>query len=248
MIKLYLRKRGAENLTINILFAIFIVIFIVFVVFTMIQNRGTSSIVKAQSEYYTIAKDFLIAMVGNPCFSVGDYKKEGWQITTEAFLSQEKLDYYDRGNEDLDCVENYDFLYSLVVVDTQNKKTWRIGLVEEPVYAQKKLTVAIPVSIKYNTKIPEVHPGYAVLNAYIGSVPAFYGTIKQVCRTHDTIKTQITTNYKIHYNNTNNILYVGKQFFYPRMGCRVKSFNIEKGTYFLIIKYDEKSNSVIIVK
>ncbi|GEM_PF-3305704 len=246
--KLIFWKKGAEDLTIKVFFAIFIVIFVMFVIFTVLRSRGSATIEKAQSEYYTLTSNFLMAMLGSPCFAVGDFEKANWQITTAAFVDEMKLNYYNNGNEDLTCVENYNFLYSLTVVDSINGKRWRIGLKEEPEFAERKLSIALPVSIRYNSTIPAIHPGYAAVTAYIGNIPSFYGALKQACTTHETIQTELSSDYTIRYNNTLNIFYIGDYIFYPNFRCMVKDLTLEKGKYLMIIKYVTPGDYVEVVK
>jgi hypothetical protein len=240
-------KKGSEDLTIKSIFAIFLVIFVMFVVFTIIRSRSSYQTEKAQSEYYSIASAFLNSMAGSPCFSVGNESADSGQVTTEAFLSQEKLDYYNNGNEDLPCVNSYDFLYSFSVVDTESRRTWRIGLKNEPIFAEKTITLALPVSIKYNSKIPTINSGYAAVTAYIGSVPSFYGRIKQACTTHESIDYSLSSEFSVSYNSTFNVFKIGDQSFYPMFSCAVKDFRIEPGKRLLVIAYNESSNSARII-
>ena len=240
-------KKGSEDLTIKSIFAIFLVIFVMFVVFTIIRSRSAYQVEKAQSEYYSIASAFLNSMAGSPCFSVGDESANSMQVTTEAFLAQEKLDYYSNGNEDLPCVNSYDFIYSFNVIDTESRRAWRIGLKDEPAFAEKTITLALPVSIKYNSAVPTINSGYAAVTAYIGSVPSFYGRIKQACTTHEDIDYSLSSEFLVSYNSTLNVFRIGAQTFYPRFSCAVKDFAIEPGKHLLIVSYNESSNSARII-
>jgi hypothetical protein len=241
-------KKGSEDLTIKSIFAIFLVIFVMFVVFTVIRSRTASQTERAQSEYYATAGLFLSSMAGSPCFSVGDDKSTGaWQMATQAFLSQEKLDYYTNGNYDVPCADVYDFMYSFSVVDSITRKAWRIGLKDEPVFSEQKITLAMPVSIKYDSEITTINPGFAAVTAYIGSVPMFYGKIKQACASRESIQHILISDFSVSYNRSVSVFKVGNHSFYSRFPCAVRDFAIEPGRHLLIISYNESSNSARVI-
>ncbi|MCX6710602.1 MAG: hypothetical protein NTZ02_00755 [Candidatus Woesearchaeota archaeon] len=243
-----LNRKGDEDLTLKSIFAIFLVIFVMFVVFTVIRSRSAYQVERAQSEYYALTSSFLSSMAGSQCFSVGD--DEGianWYVATEAFLSQNKLDYYNNGNYDVDCVEEYDFIYSFTVVDSITRRTWRIGLRDEPDFAEQKITIAMPVSIRYDSEIATINPGFAAVTAYIGSVPSFYGKIKQSCTTHENMQHVLISDFNVSYNSSSSVFKAGNQSFYSRFPCAVKDFAIEPGRHLVIISYNESSNSARVI-
>ncbi|MCX6710456.1 MAG: hypothetical protein NTV63_05930 [Candidatus Woesearchaeota archaeon] len=240
-------KKG-QDITVKALFAIFIVIFVMFVIFSVIRSRGSVLSQKAQSEYYTLTDSFLHSLIGSSCISVGDYDPKGRQIATEAFLDEGKLNLHNRENQEIPCAESYDFMYSLTVVDSINGKKWVLGMKDEPLFSERKISIALPVSIKYNSTIPTINPGFAAATAYIGNIPSFYTSIKQACRSHEEISREIQTDYKIQYNSTSNIFRIGEYLFYPTLGCRVKDFTIEKGRYLIVISYNSEGNFVELLR
>ncbi|PIU29619.1 hypothetical protein COT07_04990 [Candidatus Woesearchaeota archaeon CG07_land_8_20_14_0_80_44_23] len=242
-----LNRKGDEDLTLKSIFAIFLVIFVMFVVFTVIRSRSAYQMERAQSEYYSLASSLLSAMAGSECFSVGSDEIAGWNAAPEAFLSQKKLDYYNNGNCDVSCVDEYDFLYSFTVADSITGRTWRIGLRDEPDFAEQKITIAMPVSIRYDSEIATINPGFAAVTAYIGSIPSFYGKIKQACTTHEDMQHVLISDLNVSYNSSSSVFKVGKQSFYSRFPCAVRDFKIEPGRHLLIISYNESSNSAKVI-
>jgi len=240
-----LNRKGDEDLTIKSIFAIFLVIFVMFVVFTVLRERRAYQLERAQSEYYSLASSFLTAMAGSECFSAGSDDIAGYS-SQEAFLSQKKLDYYHNSNSDLSCVDEYDFLYTFTVADSITGRTWRIGLRDEPDFAEQKITIAMPISIRYETKAT-INPGFAAVTAYIGSIPTFYGKIKQACTTHESIQHLLYSEFNVSYNRSNGLFRVGNYSFYSNFPCAVQNFSIPRGEHLMLVSYDEKSNSVRII-
>ncbi|MEM3370530.1 MAG: hypothetical protein QXW00_00325 [Candidatus Woesearchaeota archaeon] len=236
-------QKGSEDLTIKSIFAIFTVIFLMFVIMTLLGSRTSSQKAKFTSEYYALATSFLKAMIASDCFAYKE-KEGSWTTASQAVLYQQKLDYYNRGNEDISCVEQYDFLYTFRVVDSLTGKEWRIGLLNEPQFAEDTLTIALPIAIRYPSEVPTINPGFASITAYIGSIPSFYGKIKQACRSHEGMQHILISDYNIRYDNFTNTFYVGEYLFFPRFECSVGNFTIPKGKSLVLISYNESSNSV----
>jgi hypothetical protein len=244
---LKLGKKGSEDITVKAIFAIFIVIFLLFVVVTLLQSRTQMKIEKAQSEYYTISQNLLTSLISSPCFSSGSYEKDGWQVTTEAFLEEGKLTEVNNANEDITCVQSYDFIYSVEFIDSRSMRSWTAGLKSPPEFAERTITVALPISIRYNSSVPTINPGYAALTAYIGQIPSFYTRIKQACKSHETIQFELDSRYRISYNSSANVFKVGAYFFYPNFLCAVSDFTLSPGRTIAIIRYNESSNSAKIL-
>lgn len=239
-------KKGAIGITIKSLFAVFLVIFVVFIAIASLRSRTGILEQKHHFDYYQLTDNFLLSFLGNPaCLTIGDYYNESRQVPVQGLLDFRKLNKTQRKNSDLSCTENFCFLYSIEVNDLKNKKTWFIGLdTKDYPWVERKIRTSLPVAIMYDQT--NVNLGEAILNAYTGQVPLFYGTIKKVCNTEQDESYPINTNYIISYDNEQNQFCVGKECFYAYFICEVNSFSIPKGEHIIYISYKNDSIKVVV--
>ncbi len=242
-------KKGEMDLTIKSLFAILLVLIVFFVVFTLLQSDVMTKSQELKFSQYKNTEDFFMAILSTPCLTIGNYSWK-WQYPIQGVLDYEKIDYYNNKNEELKCVENFDFLYSIIINDLENGKQWIIGLrtepSEKPEFAERMIANSLVVSIKYNTTIPpEIHTGRAILKVYTGNIPSFIGTIKRVCHSKTNEDFNLRTDYTIRYNNVSNTLYIGKNYFYPYFSCPVSKFLIKRGDHIISIRYSKGGVRVI---
>lgn len=239
-------KKGAIGITIKSLFAVFLVIFVVLIAIASLRSRTEILEQKQRFDYYELTDNFLLSFLSNPaCLTVGDYYNESKQVPAQGLLDFYKLNKTQRKNSDLSCTENFYFLYSVEVNDLKNKKSWFIGIdTKDYSWVERKIRTSLPVAIMYDRT--NVNLGEAILNAYIGEIPLFYGTIKKVCNTKQDESYSLTTNYVISYNNNQNQFCVGKDCFYAYFICEVTSFNIPKGEHIIYISYKNDSIKVVV--
>ena len=239
-------KKGAIGITIKSLFAVFLVIFVVFIAIAALRSRTGILEQKQRFDYYKLTDNFLLGFLGNPaCLTVGDYHNESKQVPVQGLLDFYKLNKTQRKNSDLSCTENFYFLYSVEVKDLENQKTWFIGIdPEEYPWVDRKIRTSLPVAIMYDRT--NVNLGEAVLNAYTGEIPLFYGTIKKVCNTKQEESYPINTNHVISYDLNQNQFCIGKDCFYAYFICEVNSFRIPKGEHIIYISYKNDSIKVVV--
>jgi hypothetical protein len=215
----------------------------------MILNARTSTLKSRQNfDYYYLSNNFNLALLSEPdCFAIGDYGNESWQIPVQGLLSSTKLDYYNKKNFDLDCIQNYDFLYSLEIRDTSSDNKWDIGLqnIDSSIY-EREIRIPFFVSIMYNNDPANITTGKSILTSYIGEIPRFYGEIKKSCNFGFDENYRINTHNVISYKNANNKFCIGEYCFYPSFSCKVNDFIIPKGKHLVRLNY-KKGNLTIII-
>ena len=237
-------KKGDMEVTIKSLFAILIVLLVFFIFFVLIQNNAGFEYQKEKFSSYKDIQDFGLTLLGSPCISVGNFTGE-WQRPWHAVLDYRKIDKLNNGNQEIGCVDNFGFLYTLIIKDINNGKSWVLGLNKEPEFKKATIGYSFVVSIKYNTSIPEIHSGRAILLAYTGEIPAFIGTIKKSCHFQKDESFRLNNDYSILYDNNEDVLKVGNYTFYPYFSCPVSSFRIPKGQHIIRLYYNKGSVRVV---
>jgi len=242
-------KKGDLSITIKSMFAIFIVIFVAFIAFEVVKSRTTFIEEREHFSYYEKVNSFLISLLSSKCL-ISDYEMNNYNYQSErtSYLSAEKLFKRHGENQDIYCVENFDFMYTLDIEDLSGgsvSKSWRLGLSKEPDWAEREITVSLPVAIGFSGG--DTHPGRAILKAYIGNIPRFYGAIKLVCNTKDEASYELSTKHEINYDNNTNMMCVGDQCFFPYFSCRVNPFSIGKGKHLVYISFNKTDQTLNVV-
>ncbi|MBT7392979.1 hypothetical protein HN827_09215 [archaeon] len=228
------------------LFAIFLVLFVFFMFFTVTKSRVENKSEKLYFDQYEFTNKFLLSFLSNPnCLSIGSEINGEKHTTVQGVLDVRKLNKFDRDNEDMWCVENFDFLYSVNVLDTQNKKTWRLGILNpDPFWSERTIGVSLPGIVRYEDGTG--HLAQIGMNAYFGEIAKFIGEIKRSCLLKRKNNFEFNTKYKIKYSSENNLLNIDTDNFYPYFSCHVNDFEIEKGTHPVFLSAKEENVSVLI--
>ncbi|MBW2971284.1 hypothetical protein KY320_03945, partial [Candidatus Woesearchaeota archaeon] len=75
------RKRGAINVTIKAMFAVFLVIFLLFVSISSIKSRTTSLRQTQHFDYYQMSDQLFLSFLSSPqCLTVGDFTELSNQV------------------------------------------------------------------------------------------------------------------------------------------------------------------------
>ncbi|MGC8929086.1 MAG: hypothetical protein ACP5OZ_00975 [Candidatus Woesearchaeota archaeon] len=248
-LKILKSKSGDSELTIKSMFGIFIVLLVFFILYTVMQGNVGVKIQEQQfSSYYELENTFL-SLLGSHCISIGNYSTR-WQLPIQSVLDYKKLEE-SNNNQELWCVENFNFMYSLKITDLENGKVFNLGIKNYPNFSERTITATLASSIKYNAthpvtngSLPEIHQARASLTIYTGNIPLFYGKIKKVCHSKTRETYNLITDYSISYDSKKNVFRVGDFYFYPYFSCNVRSFNLTRGKYLVVI--DFKENQVIV--
>ncbi|MEM2121940.1 MAG: hypothetical protein QXU20_04770 [Candidatus Woesearchaeota archaeon] len=243
-------KKGDSELTIKSMFGIFIVILVFLILYTVIQGNVGVKIQEEQFSAYYDLENTMLSLLGSHCISIGNYSTK-WQLPIQSVLDYVKLEQLNNNNQELYCVENFNYMYSLKITDLENGKVFNLGIKNYPEFSERTITTTLTSTIKYNTthpitngSLPEIHQARASFTIYTGNIPSFYGRIKKVCHTRTKETYNLITDYSISYDSKKNIFRVGDFYFYPYFSCNVRSFNITKGEYLVVI--DFKENQVIV--
>ena len=240
-------KKGALDLTLKSLFAIFIVLFVLFLSFSIFSARKTSLEIENEFDSQRSEQALFMSILGSSCISVDSYGAKDRQVATQSLMSFGKLEAMHNGNEDLRCAENFEYIYSIRVQDIENKKEWKIGVLENNAYGRSR-TLALPGTIIYdfkNVSPPTIHTARVFMTRYDGPMPTFYGKIKEVCRTKNSVPISLNLDNDISYKNSSNALKYGQAQFFVYFGCKVNDFSLKKGGRLAIVRY--KDNGVVIV-
>ncbi|MBN1502436.1 hypothetical protein JW930_02750 [Candidatus Woesearchaeota archaeon] len=232
-------NRKAMTLLTKSMFAIFMVVFVFLVVFLLIQNRVQRLESGQQFDYYLKGNRFLTALISNPnCLSLGQLQDRK-SDTIQSALDVNKLNLNDGKNQDLWCMENYDFIYSIEVEDS-SRNMWRIGLLnQDPRWSERKIKITLPCIVRFDNGI--VHAGTVSLIEHVGQIPRFYGLIKESCVTKESRTVKINTGYDLKYEDDTNTFFMGDDYFFPYFSCRVEPFEISKGTHLVYLSYKDGS-------
>ena len=241
-------KRGAMDLSVKALFAVFLVIFAVFAVMMQIQTRSKFIKESGEIDYFGKASNFFLIMLSSPdCFAYGSYEGETVQKPIQGVLSNKKIMKYKNKNADLSCIDNYDFIYSIHVLREGSLPHYdfRIGAnFTDTSWAEKSLSIPLTVAIRYDDL--SIYTTQIILDAYFGSVPKFYGKIKEVCALKEGREYQISTPVSLSYNATAHEFCIGKDCFTPSFSCPLDSFSIDPGNDQLL--FIDFTNSTVKVK
>ncbi len=252
-------RKGAISLSTQSLYAIFLVIFVAFVAFSVVSSR--TSVLEQRNKFtaYDDSLRLLTALINSPCLVV-DYFQEtkggnprNYQVGTKGYLSVDKLNLLHNENKDVYCVDNFRFLYTLDIEDLFNRKTWRLGLRARPGWITESIdsanseemyfTRSFPIALNYNFQ--EIHPGYATLTVYAGTIPSFYGSIKLACVTRESATLPIKLRRTVRYNSTDARFCVNSECFFSFFPCRVKNFSLAPGSHILFLKYLNNTLEVV---
>ncbi|MBU0757468.1 MAG: hypothetical protein KKF44_05355 [Nanoarchaeota archaeon] len=245
-------KRGV-SLTTKSLFAVFVVLFVFFIFFILFKSRIDASKSEEQFSNYDIHMTFFQKFLGNSnCVSVGNSVTSNNYASLHGVLDAKKLMNLSRNNKDMWCMENYDFIFYVDVLDMETRSTWRVGvdpdqtnfLSDSNLVNLVKVKSSQPVVIRYEGGI--IHPGTVSLVSYFGTIPKLYGTIKNACISEETTIFQFDTFRKVSYTNSDNGFCVNEDCFTAYFSCKVEDFEIEKGKKLLYIQYMDNHVKVII--
>ncbi|MBN1156508.1 hypothetical protein JXA85_02755 [Candidatus Woesearchaeota archaeon] len=239
-----MNKKSEIELTTNALFVIFLVIFAAFVTFSVVKSRTQILGQREQFSEYDKVDSFFTSLLTSKCI-VSDFERgRNYQTEMSGFFSSEKLNFRNNENAELDCIDNFYFIYSLVVQDIFNHKTWYLGLKEEPSWAQDSTIIqkSLPVAINYDYNT--IYPGRAMLVAYIGEESYLYSMIKLACLTKQEERISVELKNSIGYDNAKNELCINSECFFPHFGCRVDDFNMAEGKQIIIARYKDNMLSV----
>ncbi|MFH0876103.1 MAG: hypothetical protein V1859_09275 [archaeon] len=237
------------SLSVQPMFAIVIVIFVFFVLFMVLSQRTN----EAKTDQYFSGVDyhnnFFVALLTNSnCVSTGkSFNTTQVYEDIHSLIEEKKLRSLNYRNQDLWCVENYKFMYSLKITDTQTKSSWVVGLDDTSKIfsddkAFTKIKSSLPCAIRYDGGV--VHSCIASLSTYHGKIPQLYGMIKERCIAKDNAIYKLYSDYEIKYS-ANNLFCIGKDCFFPYFSCNVGEFTIPKGENLIYMKYEDNSVKVI---
>ncbi|MEK6968362.1 MAG: hypothetical protein AABX51_07065 [Nanoarchaeota archaeon] len=232
-------KKGSLDLTIKAMFALFIILFVLFIGFSVLGTRTDTLGQEAEFAQQRTEQSFFLNLLGSPCLSVVDKANKSVYVETQGFLSQTKLDRGHLGNEDLRCAENYNFLYSVKVLDDVNGKEWLIGIMPNEIFGNSR-TLALPSSILYdlrNTTIPTTNIARVFFTRYDGALPRLYGKLKEVCRSRASDSISLNLPLTTVYDNESNVFIYGNTEFYPYFGCAIGAFNLSYGRHLIYFAY-----------
>jgi len=233
-------KKGALDLTIKAMFAIFIILFVLFVGFSVLGTRTETLQQQGIFSQQRSEQSFFLNLLGSPCLSVASSANKSVNVETQGFLSQKKMDRNHLSNEDLRCAENYNFLYSVKVIDSVNGKEWLLGITPNDAYGNSR-TLVFPTAISYdlvNSTIPTTNIGRALFIRYNGPLPALYGKLKEVCRSRISDSISLNLPKKVIYDNESNIFSYGNSLFYPYFGCGIGNFTLDSGRHLIFLSYN----------
>ncbi|MBD3203081.1 hypothetical protein GF327_02205 [Candidatus Woesearchaeota archaeon] len=225
------------------LFAIFIVLFVFFILMTVLRARSSQKQTQRHFDYYDLASRFILVLLSNPnCVSMGNYLNQGKYSAIQGVLEAEKLKIFDENNADLWCVENFDFMYALVVKDLDTQSSWRIGpFINSFDWVQRQIKITLPCVIRYQGGI--VHNGAASLTTYIGNIPGFYGKIKESCTLKKDLEYSLDVDQNIRYEN--NQFCIDEFCFKPYFSCTVHDFYLEKGEKLVYLNFENNEVEVL---
>lgn len=236
-----MNRRGALDLTIKAMFAIFVILFVLFLGFSILGTRTETLELEAEFSGQREEAAFFLGLLGSPCLSVQDSENKSVYVATQSLVSQAKLDRLHLGNEDLRCAENYDFLYSVRITDEVNGKEWSVGVLPDDAYGDSR-TISMPAAVLYelrNLTVPQVNIGRAFFTRYGGPAAVLYGRIKRACRTQASDSISLNLPNDLDYVNESNIIYHGSSHFWAYFGCGVKDFNLSEGRHLVYLSYKD---------
>ncbi|MBN1386337.1 hypothetical protein JW968_05185 [Candidatus Woesearchaeota archaeon] len=226
---------------IKVIFAILLVIFVSFLIVSLFGTKATTLQQEQHFDVYSQTYRLVMSIFTNPlCIGIASFTANASSSAVVGILDVGKLDMLDRINQDYWCVENYQMMYSIEVVDIEKGKDWLIGLQNtDPGWAERKLSNSFPVGLRYS--LVDVSTGVMYLYVYTGEFPFFYGKIKQACLSGDEVRYSIDFRYDISYDQDLNWMCVGipsaGNCFAPYFSCPVKSFSLSKGQHLLLMKH-----------
>lgn len=232
-----INRKGMTLLT-KSLFAIFMVLFVFFVFFMVVGGKISKLQDEEQFSAYDRVNKVMLTVLSNPnCLSVGNQLSSETSSTIQGVLDIHKLDNLNNENQDLWCVENFDFIYNLEIEDEAYNR-WQIGPVDiHPDGYDRKVQITLPVVVKFDNGI--VHSAKASLNAYTGNIPRFLGAIKETCVLHQPRTYSLNTDLIVGYYESNNTFYIGEShYFFPYFSCKVGNFSVPKGKNLIYINYN----------
>ncbi|MFH1398708.1 MAG: hypothetical protein ABIG95_01195 [Candidatus Woesearchaeota archaeon] len=235
--------KGSSNVTIKSLFAVFLVIFVLLIAVTSLKTRTTTVLQRQNFDYYSQMNSFLLSYLSNPsCHTIGGYDA-GYQIPAQGVLDFYKINKTNN-NADLSCAETFQFMYSLQIDDSVNKKQWVMGITKKDYpWVERVISISLPIAILYDRN--NIHLGEASLIAYTGEIPLLYGTIKSVCNSQQNTTFALLTEYSVRYDSVKNEFCVASDCFTPYFTCNVLSFTIPKGEHILVIRHSKQTVRVI---
>ena len=219
------------------LFAIFMVIFVFLLFFVLIRSRITQEETQQEFDYYDKYNKVLLAVISNSnCLSFGNTLSSDTYTTVHGMLDYDKLEAKTNKNKDLWCVENFDFIYNLEIQDEAHN-TWNVGPLDvNPIAIEDSMRFSLPVVVRFDNGI--VHYATISMNAYLGTVPRFYGAIKQACVLKEERNYPLLIKEEIKYYQLNNTFYIGDHYFHPYFSCAVSNFTIPKGKSIVYFHFD----------
>lgn len=227
------------------MFAIFLVIFVFFMFFTVIKLRVEAKEEKAHFDQYDYVNKFFLTFLSNPnCLSVGSDINKEKHTAIQGVLDNKKLNKYDKDNEDMWCVENFEFLYSITILDTVNQKSWLIGLLNQnPFWTERSIGLSLPGLVRYEDGT--AHLAHMSINAYFGEIPKFIGAIKKTCLLKSKDTYHVNLNHNIKYISDNNSFHIDTDQFFPYFSCGVNDFEIKKGQHLIYISADNNNVNIL---
>ncbi len=234
-----INRKGQMELSVKILFIVFVVI-LMFVVFFIVLKSNVEQSNKSVGDQYTDANQFVMGILSDPSLVEGDYSN----TPIQGLFVAEKLSNQ-APNKELDNINNIGFLYSVRIFDEVNGKSWTLGLSTAPFFSEKTISFSYPVAIEYKNENSKVDYGKAVVNLYFGEIPTLISEIKGECAVKRKRYLSVNTKYPVVYNQSSGMVNVSGQVFYPFIPCSVKSFAIPKGKHLLLISFE---NNQVIVK
>ncbi len=238
-----MENKSGMSLTIKPLFAVFIVIFVFFILITGLGSRLTEKETEMHFDSYKDLNVFLSGFLSDPiCISVGSRDIATRQSPIHSLIDYNKTMLYKDKDREPGCIQNYDFMYSITIKDLSTSAEFKIGLdKDDPEFAERTVSSSLPCALRYEKGI--VHPCQAMMTAYFGEVPTFYGAIKEACSTG---KDKI-----VEFDTDKSITYDGIQFchgstcIFPYFPCRVSSFDISEGQSAVLLSYNEGNIEVM---
>lgn len=232
-------KSAAMDLTTKIMFAVFIVVFASLVILIVFSAREETLTEEKINENILSVNRFLISLSSKPeCFAFGGYAVGDRQVPILGLVSSQKI-YEKKEKGDLDCINNFDFLYHVTFTDLKTGNYATFGVEQPPPETELEVSFSIPIEIFYNSiTLPQkTNPGTAKLTAYFGPPIYFYNAIKEVC---------FSKTSRVVFFKTDSISsYSGKNFcvndfcFNPSFDCSIGAFRIGPGEHILFLKYSD---------